>query len=359
MVMLSLHAELAAPHTEQSFYTSGNNNSVENQIYQSTSKHKTQGCGEKRWEDASPISSAALVGKRNGRGNILHEVESWGLFEGTLTSTTPHNTQLVAADTMCSGNTRRKLHHPHPATRFQQPYIAPEEILNGKENDEDDATTRGLLFEGARSLTTSQKIQKTQFVGTDTTPSFGVVLSKTRHQQPTTAMQPVAADPDKILNENDRATKQLFHSNILLTSTDDNRGSPSLHTTTRVVGAAVSPMSSSSSLAQQDIQLLSSMTEGKGDSFPSSTTNPQKHGGGNSKGGGGLFATSQKLKQRRKTDNLLSFQGVEAKSNVKEDDVSTLVWLNVVNKCYSLSMEDNSVPIACHQPNGNDNLMNT
>ncbi len=290
--------------------------------------------------------------ERNGRGNILHEVESWGLFEGTLTSTTPHKTQFVAANTVCYGITPNELHHPHPATGLQQPYMAPEEILNGKQDEEDD-TTRGLLFEGALSLTTPQK---TQFVAADTTSSFGIVLSETHHQQPTTAMQPVAADPDEILKENDGTTKPLFHSNMLLTSADDDRGSPSLHTVTSV-DVAVAPMSSS--LVQQDTQLLSSTTKGEEDSFPSSTTNPQKQGGGNSKGGG-LFAASQKCKRRRrrKTDHSLSFQGVQAKSSVKDDHVSTMVWLSVVNKCYTLSMEDNNVPIVC-QPNGDDSLTNT
>ncbi len=108
-------------------------------------------------------------------------------------------------------------------------------------------------------------------------------------------MQPVAADPDKILKENDGTTKPLFHSNILLTSADDDRGSPSLHTVTSV-DVAVAPMSSS--LVQQDTQLLSSTTKGEDDSFPFSTINPQKQGGGNSKCGG-LFAASTAVKTSR------------------------------------------------------------
>ncbi len=332
---------------------SGNEPPVAKQICQTVYKYKARGCGEERREGTSPISSSASVPERNGRGNILHEVESWGLFEGTLTSTTPEKARFVVADTVCSGITPSELHY-HAATGLQQPFMPPEEILNGKENGDDTTITGGLLFEGALSLTTPPK---TQFIAAGIEMPSGIMLSGTHQHQPTTGVQPITAAPENIFKgkneENNTAIRPLFHSHTLLTPAVESIGSPPLHTVTSV-DVATSLMSSS---LVQDTQLVGSSTTKEADEsfLPASTTIPQTDGGTNSKRGG-LFGASQKYKQRRRIDHSLSFQQVQGQSSVKDDLVSTAVWLSVVNKCYALSVKDD-IPIACQS--NDDSLTNT
>ncbi len=324
---------------------------VEKQICQTVYEYKAQRCGDVKREGACPISSFASGPERHGRGSILHEIESWGLFNGTLTSTTtPEKARFVAADMVCSGITPSEL-HDHAATGFhQQPFMPPEEILNGKEENGDyDTTTRGLLSEGALPSTTPSKLPK--FVATAIASSSNIVQcdDETHHRQrPIAGMQPAAADSDKILKgkdeENDTMDRPLLRSHMQLTSGDDEtRGSsPPIHTVTNV-DVATSPISSF--LVQDTPLVCSSTTKG---------TNNSK--------GGGLFAAaaSQECKRRRMNHSLF-FQGaLQDQSSVKDDDlVSTSVWLSVVNKCYALSIDDD-VPAVVFQPKPNgDGSMNT
>ncbi len=327
------------------------NESVAKQIRQTIYEYETRECGEERRKGTSPTSSSALVPETNGTGNILQEVESWGLFEGTLASTTPQKAQIVAADIACSGIMPSEQYH-RPATGLRRPFMAPDEIPNGKENGDD--TTKELLFEGALSLTTPPK---TQFIAAGIEMPSGIMLSGTHQHQPTTGVQPITAAPENIFKgkneENNTAIRPLFHSHTLLTPAVESIGSPPLHTVTSV-DVATSLMSSS---LVQDTQLVGSSTTKEADEsfLPASTTIPQTDGGTNSKRGG-LFGASQKYKQRRRIDHSLSFQQVQGQSSVKDDLVSTAVWLSVVNKCYALSVKDD-IPIACQS--NDDSLTNT